>query len=129
MAVLTASVVIHLALTGMVIAHVAETEQWLQLPLAWLVWTGHPGTSVHGTLAVVPLVGWILGPVAAGLQLLTAVLDVPYARSERLAFWGQSGVRLSLRSYRRHVIRLKGWAPTLQAYRQRNVFVRRLAKV
>lgn len=128
MAVLTASVAIHLALTGMVIAHVVETGQWLQLPLAWLVWTGHPSTSVRGTLVMVPVVGWILGPVAAGLQLLTAILDVPYARAERLAFWGQSGVRLSLRSYRRHVIRLKGWVPAMQAYRQRNIFLRRLAK-
>ncbi|MGI8807947.1 MAG: hypothetical protein ACR2KK_08930 [Acidimicrobiales bacterium] len=117
---------LNLVVSGLVIAHASRTEHLYYFGLAWLVWAGHPSSSGRLGLVIVGLLAWFVDPLIGGIHLVSVVLEFSWARAERQAFWGYSGVRLSLARFRRHLWRSGGKLPRLLAQRQRFAMTRRL---
>jgi hypothetical protein len=115
-----------LVVTGAVIAHTVQTRQWLLLTLAWVTWSGHPGSSIRPGLVVAGLLGWFVGPAVGLVHLAGLGFEVWWARAERMALWGRTGVRLTLAEHRRQIRWSKGRMARLSMLRQQAALARRL---
>lgn len=117
-----------IAASALVVAAALEVGPLWLLALLLPVWWGHPQSAAGVSLAVALVLLVLVGPLAGAAMAIGALLEVPWAMSERRTVWSRTGARLTLRQHRRHLWRQRPGTRTSVMVWQGRRAQRRLAR-